>query len=116
MYLAGKWYLLRFVVNYVRAPEPVEVLDVTILHNYILQPILGIDDERTDERISFVGGKQAPEKLKRRVDEGRAQVAFSLFPTAMDDLLTVSDMNEIMPPKSTWFDPKLKDGILIHLI
>jgi len=116
MYLAGKWYLLRFVVNFVRAPEPVEALDVTILHNYILQPILGIDDERTDERISFVGGKKALEKLKRRVDEGRAKVAFSLFPTAMEDLLMVSDMNEIMPPKSTWFDPKLKDGILIHLI
>lgn len=116
MYLNGKWYLLRFAVNYVRAPDPVERLDVTILHNYILRPVLGIDDERTDDRISFVGGNYSVEKLAELVDDGKARVAFSLFPTSMSDLLAVSDMNEIMPPKSTWFDPKLKDGILIHLI
>ena len=116
MYLNQKWYLLNFAVNYIRQPDPVERLDVTILHNYILKPILGIEDERTDERLSFIGGAKSIEKLVSRVDEGRARVAFSLFPTSMDDLLAVSDMNEIMPPKSTWFDPKLKDGILIHLI
>jgi len=116
MYLSGKWYLLRFAVNYVRAPEPAEALDVTILQNFILRPILGIEDERTDDRISFVGGRDAPEKLKRRVDNGKARVAFSLYPTSMEDLLAVSDLDQIMPPKSTWFDPKLKDGILIHLI
>ena len=116
MYLNKKWYLLRFAVNYIRQPEPVERLDVTILHNYILKPVLGIEDERTDERLSFVGGAQSISKLVKRVDEGRSRVAFSLYPTSMEDLLAVSDMNEIMPPKSTWFDPKLKDGILIHLI
>jgi uncharacterized protein (DUF1015 family) len=116
MYLDRKWYLLHFAVNYIRAPDPVDRLDVTILHNYILKPILGIEDERTDARLSFVGGNGSVEKLAERVDNGNARVAFSLFPTSMDDLLAVSDMDEIMPPKSTWFDPKLKDGILIHLI
>jgi uncharacterized protein (DUF1015 family) len=116
MYLDRRWYLLRFAVNYIRAPEPVERLDVTILYKYILRPVLGIEDERTDDRISFVGGKNAPDKLADLVDRGKGRVAFSLFPTSMNDLLEVSDMNDIMPPKSTWFDPKLKDGILIHLI
>jgi uncharacterized protein (DUF1015 family) len=116
MYLNKKWYLLQFAVNYIREPEPVERLDVTILHNYILKPVLGIEDERTDERLSFVGGTHRIERLAARVDEGRARVAFSMYPTSMDDLLAVSDKNEIMPPKSTWFDPKLKDGILIHLL
>ena len=116
MYLDGLWYLLRFAVNYVRAPEPVERLDVTILHNYILNPVLGIEDERTDERLFFVGGNRGAEQLAELVDEGRGRIAFSMYPTSMQDLLAVSDMDEIMPPKSTWFDPKLKDGILIHLI
>lgn len=116
MYFRAKWLKLLFAIDHIQAPNPVDALDVTILHNYILQPILGISDERTDERISFVGGKDSVEKLSNRVDEGRAKVAFSLFPTSMNDLLVVSDMDEIMPPKSTWFDPKLKDGILIHLI
>jgi len=87
-----------------------------MLHNFVLRPILGIDDERTDERIAFVGGKRSVDRLRRMVDSGEAQVAFSLYPTSMESLLIVSDRNEIMPPKSTWFDPKLKDGILIHLI
>jgi uncharacterized protein (DUF1015 family) len=116
MYLGGKWYNLRFAVNYIRAPDPVDTLDVTILHDHILRPILGIDDERTDARIGFVGGKHSVKRLEQIVDEGRAKLAFSLFPTSITSLLEVSDMNEIMPPKSTWFDPKLKDGILIHLL
>jgi uncharacterized protein (DUF1015 family) len=116
MYLRGHWYKLRFAVDHVRAPDPVEALDVSILHNFVLRPILGIDDERTDERIAFVGGKRSVDRLRRMVDSGEAQVAFSLYPTSMESLLIVSDRNEIMPPKSTWFDPKLKDGILIHLI
>jgi len=116
MYFNKKWHLLRFAVNYIRAPEPIERLDVTILYTYVLRPVLGIEDERTDDRISFVGGKNAVDTLAELVDQGKGRVAFSLFPTSMDDLLEVSDMNDIMPPKSTWFDPKLKDGILIHLI
>lgn len=116
MYLDGKWRALRFAVNYVREPDPIERLDVSILQNYILGPILGINDPSTDERIEFVGGIRGTAELERRVDEGTARVAFSLFPTTMDDLLAVSDAGEIMPPKSTWFEPKLKDGLFIHLI
>jgi uncharacterized protein (DUF1015 family) len=116
MYLSGKWYMLRFSINFVQAPPPVDRLDVSVLHDYILKPILGIEDEGTDKRLSFIGGGDSVSVSARLVDEGKARVAFSLYPTSMNDLLEVSDMNEIMPPKSTWFDPKLKDGILIHLI
>lgn len=116
MYLSGKWYMLRFAVNFIQAPPPVDRLDVSILHDYILKPILGIEDEGTDQRLSFIGGSNSVNEIAHIVDEGNGRVAFSLYPTSMDDLLAVSDVNEIMPPKSTWFDPKLKDGILIHLI
>jgi uncharacterized protein (DUF1015 family) len=116
LYLDGKWRTLRFAVNYIREPDPIERLDVSILQNYILGPILGITDPTTDERIEFVGGIRGVGDLERRVDDGSARVAFSLFPTTMDDLFAVSDMGEIMPPKSTWFEPKLKDGLFVHLI
>lgn len=116
MYLDGKWRTLRFAINYVRAPDPIEQLDVSILQNFILSPILGISDPTTDERIEFVGGIRGTGELVRRVDDGSARVAFSLFPTTMEDLFAVSDMGEIMPPKSTWFEPKLKDGLFVHLI
>jgi uncharacterized protein (DUF1015 family) len=116
LYLGGKWHTLRFAVNYIREPDPIERLDVSILQNYVLGPILGITDPTTDERIEFVGGIRGVEELERRVDSGSARVAFSLFPTTMDDLFAVSDMGEIMPPKSTWFEPKLKDGLFVHLI
>jgi uncharacterized protein (DUF1015 family) len=116
MYINGKWYHLRFAVEYIREPDPIENLDVSILQNYVLSPILGIDDPRTNERISFVGGSRGTDELERMVDAGEGKVAFSMFPTTMDDLFAVADMNEIMPPKSTWFEPKLKDGLLIHLI
>ncbi len=116
MYLGGKWFQLSFAVNYIRAPDTIESLDVSILQNYILQPLLGIDDPRTNERISFVGGSRGTDELEKMVDEGSGKVAFSMFPTTMDDLFAVADINEIMPPKSTWFEPKLKDGLLIHLI
>jgi uncharacterized protein (DUF1015 family) len=116
MYLGGKWRKLRFAVNYIREPDPIERLDVSVLQNYVLQPILGIDDPRTNERIAFVGGARGTAELERMVDAGEAKVAFSMFPTTMDDLFAVSDVNEIMPPKSTWFEPKLRDGLLIHLI
>ena len=116
MYLDGRWYKLHFAVDYVRAPDPIERLEVSILQNYILGPVLGITDPTTDERLEFIGGARGANELERIVDEGKARVAFSLFPTTMDDLLAVSDMGEIMPPKSTWFEPKLKDGLFIHLI
>lgn len=116
LYLDKKWRTLRFAVNYIREPDPVERLDVSILQNYVLGPILGINDPTTDERIEFVGGIRGVEELERRVDDGSAKVAFSLFPTTMEDLFAVSDMDGIMPPKSTWFEPKLKDGLFVHLI
>ncbi|MDQ3132164.1 MAG: DUF1015 family protein [Acidobacteriota bacterium] len=116
LYLGGKWFHLRFAVNFPGEPDAIENLDVSILQNYILQPILDIDDPRTDTRIAFVGGARGTEELEKMVDEGNAKVAFSMFPTTMDDLFAVSDMGEIMPPKSTWFEPKLKDGLLVHLI
>lgn len=116
MYMSGKWYGLRFNVNFVREPDPIERLDVSILQDYLLAPILGIDDPRTNRRIGFVGGARGTAELEKVVDEGVARIAFSLFPTTMDDLFAVSDMGEIMPPKSTWFEPKLKDGLLVHLI
>jgi uncharacterized protein (DUF1015 family) len=94
----------------------IEKLDVSILQNYLLEPILGIDDPRTNQRIGFVGGARGTDELEKLVDDGAMRLAFSMFPTTMEDLFAVSDINEIMPPKSTWFEPKLKDGLLVHLI
>ena len=116
VYLDDKWSTLRFAVDYIRQPDPIEELDVSILQNYILGPILGISDPTTNERIEFVGGIRGVEELERQVEDGSARVAFSLFPTTMEDLLAVSDAGEIMPPKSTWFEPKLKDGLFVHVI
>lgn len=116
MYLAGKWYMLRYNVNYFREPDPLDRLDVQILQSNVLGPVLGIDDPRTNQRIAFVGGGRGIDELEKMVDEDGFAVAFSLFPTTMDDLFAVSDMGEIMPPKSTWFEPKLKDGLFVHLI
>lgn len=116
MYLSGKWLTLRFAVDFIQAPDPIESLDVSILQNYILAPVLGVGDPRTDERIAFVGGIRGTAELEAIVDRGEARVAFSLFPTTMSDLFAVSDMDAIMPPKSTWFEPKLKDGLLVHVI
>lgn len=116
MYLGGKWYDLQFTVAYFREPDPIERLDVSILQHFVLEPVLGVADPRTDERIAFVGGILGTAELERIVDSGEARVAFSLFPTTMQDLLAVSDMGEVMPPKSTWFEPKLKDGLFVHLI
>jgi uncharacterized protein (DUF1015 family) len=116
MYLEGRWYTLRLPAG---APPPqgiVASLDVSILQDRLLAPILGIKDVRTDKRIEFIGGMRGSKELKRLVDEGHAAVAFALYPTTIEDLLRVSDAGEIMPPKSTWFEPKLRDGLLIHKI
>jgi uncharacterized protein (DUF1015 family) len=91
-------------------------LDVSVLQDRLLDPILGIKDVRTDKRIDFVGGLRGTGELERLVNEGKAAVAFSMFPTTVEELLNVSDAGEIMPPKSTWFEPKLRDGLLIHQI
>ncbi|MBA3569591.1 MAG: DUF1015 domain-containing protein [Pyrinomonadaceae bacterium] len=114
MYLNNQWYGLSLPAN---APKPeglVASLDVALLQDRLLDPILGIKDVRTDKRIDFVGGLRGTKELERLVDERKAAVAFSLYPTNVADLLRVSDAGEIMPPKSTWFEPKLRDGLLIH--
>lgn len=116
MYFRGRWHLLHFNVDYIREPDPIERLDVTILQKYLLAPVFGIGDPTTDERIGFVSGARGIEELERAVNAGEADAAFALYATRMSDLLAVSDMGEIMPPKSTWFDPKLKDGLFVHLI
>lgn len=116
LYLSGKWYKLVFNVQFFRQPDPADALDVSFLQDFLLAPILGIEDVRTDKRIDFVGGARGARELEKLVKENRARAAFSLFPTSIDDLLAISDAGEIMPPKSTWFEPKLRDGLLVHLI
>ncbi|HYX40110.1 MAG TPA: DUF1015 family protein, partial [Pyrinomonadaceae bacterium] len=117
MYLGGRWYGLKFTGDVTGADtDPTATLDVSVLQANLLEPILGIKDVRTDKRIDFVGGIRGPEELEKLINSGRAAVAFSLYPTTIDDLLRVSDKSGIMPPKSTWFEPKLRDGLLIHQI
>jgi uncharacterized protein (DUF1015 family) len=115
MYLNGTWHTLRSRV----APDsndPIGSLDVSVLQERLLAPLLGVADVRTDKRIDFVGGGRGTKALEQLVDSGKAAVAFSLFPVSVADLMAVSDAGEIMPPKSTWFEPKLRDGLLIHVI
>jgi uncharacterized protein (DUF1015 family) len=116
MYLRKKWYLLTPNENVKEGSSYGENLDVSILQNYLLKPILGIDDPRTSKNIDFVGGIRGTKELERLVDSGKAAVAFSMYPVTIEDLMNISDAGEIMPPKSTWFEPKLRDGLLIHLI
>ena len=116
MYLNGHWYGLKLGEDSSRPTGAVESLDVSILQDRVLDPILGIKDVRTDKRIDFVGGIRGTDELEELVNEGKAAVAFSMFATTIDDLLKVSDAGAIMPPKSTWFEPKLRDGLLSHEI
>ena len=116
VYLAGRWYGLRIPPGGVATGGAISSLDAALLQETILEPLLGIKDIRTDKRIDFVGGIRGTKELERLVDSGKAAVAFSLYPVSLDDLMAVSDANEIMPPKSTWFEPKLRDGLLIHEI
>jgi uncharacterized protein (DUF1015 family) len=96
--------------------DPVERLDVTILQHHLLDPILGIKDPRTDRRIDFVGGIRGMGELERRVDSGEMKLAISMFPTSIRELIAVADAGKIMPPKSTWFEPKLRDGLFVHFL
>lgn len=120
MYLDHQWYHLKArdsVLASLSLEKSVgEKLDVSILQNFLLNPILGIDDPRTNNRIDFIGGIRGTKELEKLVDNGKAAVAFSLYPVSLDDLMNISDAGEIMPPKSTWFEPKLRDGLLTHLI
>ncbi len=116
VYVAGRWYGLRIPPGGVATGGAIASLDAALLQEKILEPVLGIKDIRTDKRIEFVGGIRGTAELERLVDSGRFAAAFSLYPVSLDDLMAVSDANQIMPPKSTWFEPKLRDGLLIHEI
>lgn len=114
LYLAGSWR--TFVLPSFTGASPLENLDCNVLQEKLLTPLLGIGDPRTDQRIDFVGGIRGTQELAKRVDAGEAVVAFAMYPVSVADLFAVSDAGEIMPPKSTWFEPKLRDGLLIHEI
>ena len=112
MYLDGTWYVLKILPQY-RSADPVKGLDVSILQDHLLAPVLGIGDPRTDKRIDFIGGIRGLKELERRVGEDM-EVAFSMYPTSIEELLSVADAGLLMPPKSTWFEPKLRSGLFIH--
>jgi uncharacterized protein (DUF1015 family) len=115
MYLEGSWYQLEAIPG--SFPEdPIGILDVSILQENILSSLLGILDPRTDNRVDFVGGIRGLKELEKRVDSGQMKIAFSLYPVSMEQLFDIADSGQIMPPKSTWFEPKLRDGLLTHLI
>jgi uncharacterized protein (DUF1015 family) len=114
MYLDSEWYTLIPAFNI--KDDPIESLDVQILQNMLLDPVLGIKDPRTDKRIDFIGGIRGTQELERLVDSVEYQVAFSMYPTTIEQLIAVADADKIMPPKSTWFEPKLRSGLVVHLL
>jgi uncharacterized protein (DUF1015 family) len=116
MYLAGRWHRLTLRPDLVPARDPIGRLPITLLTRHAIEPLFGIRDPRTDQRIDFIGGGRGLDELKRRVDAGEAAVAFALYPTQMTDLMAVADAGGIMPPKSTWFEPKLADGMVSHVL
>jgi Uncharacterized conserved protein len=116
LYIKGQWYSCEFLKKFYPKKNPIENLDVSLLQNLILNPLLGIDNPRTSERIDFVGGIRGLGELQSRVDSGECVAAFAMFPISLDELMDIADANEIMPPKSTWFEPKLRDGLLVHLL
>jgi len=116
MYLSGNWYSLRALDPILNKGDPVKSLDVSILQDYLLGPLLGIKDPRRDDRVDFVGGIRGLTELESRVDSGDWQVAFALYPTSISSLMAIADAGEVMPPKSTWFEPKLKSGLVVHVL
>ena len=116
MYLDGSWYRLDTKKDFIPANDPVGQLDVSLLHGNLIDPILNIQDPRRDKRIDFVGGIRGLSELEKRVNSGEMKLAFALFPTAMEQLMAVADAGEVMPPKSTWFEPKLADGLVSHVL
>jgi uncharacterized protein (DUF1015 family) len=116
MYLEGNWFILRAKEGTYDDQDPIGVLDVTILSDQILKPILGIEDLRTDKRIDFVGGTRGLGELEKRVNNGEMKVAFALYPVTMGQLMDIADSGKIMPPKVTWFEPKLASGLFVHML
>jgi uncharacterized protein (DUF1015 family) len=115
MYFDGHWYRLTAHDDTYHENDPIEVLDVTILSNFLLDPLLGIKDQRTDKRIDFVGGIRGLKELSKRVDSGEMKIAFALYPVSIQQLINIADSGNVMPPKSTWFEPKLRSGLVVHL-
>lgn len=115
MYIEGKWYKLT-ALDGTFSTDPIGILDITILQNNLLEPVLGIKDQRTDKRIDFVGGIRGLKELEKRVNSKEMKVAFSLYPVSIQQLFDIADSGNVMPPKSTWFEPKLRDGLFTHLI
>jgi uncharacterized protein (DUF1015 family) len=116
LYIDRQWHSLNFRPQFAATSDPIEKLDVTLLQKYVLDPIFGIDDPRTSKRISFVGGIRGTAELEKLVNSGEYACAFSMFPTSIEDLMTIADAGGIMPPKSTWFEPKLRDAMFCHMI
>jgi len=114
MYMEGNWYKMTAKQGTYDDKDPIGVLDVTVLSNLVLDKVLGIKDLRTDKRIDFVGGIRGLGELKRRVDNGEMKVAFALYPVSMQQLIDIANSGNIMPPKTTWFEPKLRSGLVIH--
>jgi uncharacterized protein (DUF1015 family) len=115
-YFDGRWQTLTFKRQFTQTADPIERLDVTILQKQVLAPVFGIDDPRTSKRINFVGGIRGTAELERLVNSGEYACAFSMFPTSIEDLMSIADAGGIMPPKSTWFEPKLRDAMFCHMI
>ena len=115
-FLGGKWHTLNFLPGFTGASDPIEKLDVTLLQKHVLGPVFGVDDPRTSKRINFVGGIRGTGELEKLVNRGDYACAFSLFPTSIEDLMSIADAGGIMPPKSTWFEPKLRDAMFCHMI
>jgi uncharacterized protein (DUF1015 family) len=116
LYLGGKWRMMAFRPQFAATKDPIEKLDVTLLQKFVLAPIFGIDDPRTSDRINFVGGIRGTGELEKLVNSGAYACAFSMFPTSIHELMAIADAGAIMPPKSTWFEPKLRDAMFCHLI
>ncbi|MCK4864207.1 MAG: DUF1015 domain-containing protein [Gammaproteobacteria bacterium] len=116
MYLKGQWYKLQANADLIPENDPVGALDISLLQNNLIEPLLGVSDPRRDKRIDFVGGIRGLEELEKRVNSGEMQVAFAIYPTSLSQLMDVADANEVMPPKSTWFEPKLADGLVSHVL
>jgi uncharacterized protein (DUF1015 family) len=116
LFIAGQWHTLNFKPQFTATSDPIERLDVTILQKQILAPVFGIDDPRTSKRINFVGGIRGAAELEKLVNSGEYACAFSMFPTSIEDLMAIADAGGIMPPKSTWFEPKLRDAMFCHMI
>ena len=116
MYLAGNWYAMEAKTGTYNDNDPIGCLDVTLLSERLLDPVLGIKDLRNSKRIDFVGGIRGLGELKKRVDSGEMAVAFALYPVSMDQLIRIADTGNIMPPKTTWFEPKLRSGLIMHCL